>query len=667
MNLTKLFSKNYAIQNLKKSKGVLSIMLVIIPIITLFCLYSYDNSAYETPYELAPLIIANIVGIFIIPFILSNVLLGYVYKRNSIDFINAMPISRKKIYLTNIITGILYLVLLQVINFIIIAFYLFIVKTSLISMSMLVDSFVIMAVSYIFMFIISSLALTISGNKFIQIVLSMLILFLLPFIRVFNLGAGYNIPVEMDYFSGPDRFLYISKSTVFTLPINIFYTLMMKSTIYSLNSVIYTLVLGAIYIFLGVKLFEKRKMENTGYSFESTKVHLFVKLLTLYPMIRIVEYIQDEVKIPELILIIFLIFVYYFIYDLITNKKVKLKTTIISFVCSSVILYGVIVGLDQIKGNFLYRVQKVDINDIAEVNLDLGIFYTNNRRTKLDAKIENKEIVDFILDNYKTDYFSNNGIQIGLKLKLKNGDIIEDYSYLERELFNELLNKLVNEKKYVNDLAKNIKIEEDVIINLGETRKYKNLKLNDDLVKLINDNLEKYFENRMNLESNKKSYVNYYSSNYIIIYRYKNHQRQTIRIELDDLPELEKEFIKIINEDANSSIAEYEKNINKYSNNSNLRIVKKYPEREQEASLYAENEERDIIFKFIKENYKNEVNPEKPYYYVYCHELDFGFYTNEVEKFEGLIKNNVNMSEFYNVEEDVEIKGTKESAEVISF
>ena len=62
MNLTKWFSKNYSIQNLKKSKGALAIMLVIIPVITLFCLYNYDNSIFETPYEVAPLIVANIVG-----------------------------------------------------------------------------------------------------------------------------------------------------------------------------------------------------------------------------------------------------------------------------------------------------------------------------------------------------------------------------------------------------------------------------------------------------------------------------------------------------------------------------------------------------------------------------------------------------------------------------
>lgn len=663
MNLTKWFSKNYSIQNLKKSKGVLAIMLIIIPILTLFCLYNYDNSKFEVPYQLPALIVPNIIGMFIIPFVLSNVLLGYVYKRNSIDFINAMPISRKKIYLSNIITGILYLLLLQVINFIILAFYLLIVKTSFISMSMLVDSIIIMTVAYIFMFIISSLALTISGNKFIQIVLTMLILFLLPCIRVFNLGEGYNAPVKIDYFGGDANYQYITKQTVFTLPINIFYTLIQKGNIYSLNSIIYTLIIGTIYIFLGIKLFEKRKMENTGYSFESTKIHLFVKLLTLYPMIRILEYIHNSVDIPELILIVFLIFVYYFIYDLITNKKVKLKTTIISFICSSIILYGVVVGLDGVSKHLFYKIQKVDIADVTEVNLDLGIFYNVNRRTKLSAKVENKEIVDFILDNYKTDYFSNNGVNIGLKLKLKNGDEIDDYGYLPKDVFDELLKKLSDEKQYIQKLAEDNKIKNEAIIKLGQTSKYKTLKSNDKLVQMINDNMEKYFENTMKKAYNKKSYINYYSNNYITIYKYENHQKKSITIGLDDLPELEKEFIRMMNEDANSCILSYEKNGSKYLDYQDFNIVKKNPESEKEFGVYVNKEERDIILKFVKENYKNEINPEKPYYYVYCSGIEFTFYTEKIDEFEELLKNNISRDDFYNIEDDIEIKGTQESVD----
>ena len=50
MNLIKFFKKNYALQNIKKSKGILAIMLIAIPVITLFCLHSVDSSGYGDPY-----------------------------------------------------------------------------------------------------------------------------------------------------------------------------------------------------------------------------------------------------------------------------------------------------------------------------------------------------------------------------------------------------------------------------------------------------------------------------------------------------------------------------------------------------------------------------------------------------------------------------------------
>ena len=44
MNLNKLFSKNYAIQNIKKSKGILAIMFIIIPFWNFVkCFWGYNS------------------------------------------------------------------------------------------------------------------------------------------------------------------------------------------------------------------------------------------------------------------------------------------------------------------------------------------------------------------------------------------------------------------------------------------------------------------------------------------------------------------------------------------------------------------------------------------------------------------------------------------------
>ena len=66
MNLIKFFKKNYALQNMKKSKGILAIMLIVIPVITMFCLYAHDSSRYVNPYEIFVAGGANFFGMIII-------------------------------------------------------------------------------------------------------------------------------------------------------------------------------------------------------------------------------------------------------------------------------------------------------------------------------------------------------------------------------------------------------------------------------------------------------------------------------------------------------------------------------------------------------------------------------------------------------------------------
>ena len=107
MNLIKCFKQRYAIQNLKKSKGILAILLLVLPIVTLFSVYVHDQSRYADPYNMFVAAGANFFGMIIIPFLLSNVLFGYIFKKNNIDFIHSMPISRKNIFITNTLVGFL--------------------------------------------------------------------------------------------------------------------------------------------------------------------------------------------------------------------------------------------------------------------------------------------------------------------------------------------------------------------------------------------------------------------------------------------------------------------------------------------------------------------------------------------------------------------------------
>ena len=196
------------------------------------------------------------------------------------------------------------------------------------SFSMLFDIFIMMLIGYLFVYAICSLALAISGNRFTQIVVSLLILFIIPFTRIIcltfidygtvNVISANNTIVDYAQYSGMSR--------VYTVPINVFQTY--PNQIYSLKSLLFTSVICLIYVIIGMELFEKRKMENNGFSFYSKNIHLFVKGLTLYPMIHVVKllFYSDSILdfdfefLPHFIFVLAVIFIYYLVYDLITNN-----------------------------------------------------------------------------------------------------------------------------------------------------------------------------------------------------------------------------------------------------------------------------------------------------------------------------------------------------------
>ena len=94
MNLTKLFNFDFLLQNLKKSRMILTIFLLVVPLFTTIILTTSSDKAYNF-FELSGI---NAVGMYIVPFIFSLCLFGYVYKKNSVDFMCSMPISRKSMF-----------------------------------------------------------------------------------------------------------------------------------------------------------------------------------------------------------------------------------------------------------------------------------------------------------------------------------------------------------------------------------------------------------------------------------------------------------------------------------------------------------------------------------------------------------------------------------------
>ena len=311
MNLTKLFNYKYFKENLKKSKGIIILMLVFLPMFTVLQLM---NTGSLDVYSFTTLGAINLVLTYILPFLLSLSLFGYVYKRTSVDFMGSMPISRKTIFSTNTIGGIAVILLVQFITFILTVIMAQFID-AIIFTKLAFDIFVYQTLAYIFIFSISNLAMSVSGNLMTQIVVAVLILLVYPVVT-FYIGEMSNVDLKI---MGLNMNFY-QEYNAMTLPLMI----VIGAGNPGVFSIVKTIILSIAYTLVGSYLFDRRKMEKAGESFISDKAHLITKGFTLIPFVILAIEIFDYADFSEILLLVAIILVYWFVYDLITAKKIKL-------------------------------------------------------------------------------------------------------------------------------------------------------------------------------------------------------------------------------------------------------------------------------------------------------------------------------------------------------
>jgi ABC-2 type transport system permease protein len=279
--------------------------------------------------------LANIIFMYITPFILSFSLFGYVYKKKSIDFIGSMPISRKSIFATNTVGGIILIILTQLIT-LICTLILGAVTESTIFVTLALDIFIYQTIAYIFVFTVANLAMSVSGNVVTQIVTTLLILFTIS-ASVLYVEAWDSPTISLmddDYrISSNYR---IAHSNNYTAPSLIFNN---GEYYYNQASLIKMIVLSISYIALGYFLFKNKKLESAGESFASKTTHLIVKGLTLIPFVMILIVAVDSDEWEGILFLMAIIIVYYLIYDLITNKKNKVKDNAVALIVSIAVLF----------------------------------------------------------------------------------------------------------------------------------------------------------------------------------------------------------------------------------------------------------------------------------------------------------------------------------------
>lgn len=658
MNLIKSFNLKFFKENLRKSKGAIALMLLVAPVFTLLVtVLLFNNNNVNVPSKVS-LFTIDYIGMYIIPVIMSSVLFGYVYKKKSVDFINSQPINRKTIFVTNTIGGIILITIIQAITAILLLICGAILPKVLIFPQMVLDIFIMMWISYVFVFLVTNLAMSMSGTFYTQIVLTMLIIFLLPFCYDVFIESGEGINSELvssDYSYN----IYVRSDNYYTLPYQAFHSIFFLNTQefdwFSAKSMSRMVILGIAYYFIGLHLFKNRKMENNEESFANEKIHILVKALTIFPMIIFLNLVNGEKEFN--IIAIAIIITYYFIYDFIVKRRLKLKTSLIYLVLTMVLLQGICSTSEKIKKSM--PLSKLNTENIASVKLqnfnyyDYSNNYYNGKNASLGGYIENKEFINLLLDSAYRAYIEDvgdytvddkfagdlnvlnssadiskptmkNTVNFEIMIKMKNGKVYDTNLDIYVEDFEKIKTELNKEEKFVQNIK-------DRIIQNGVLTINNYMFVEGEEKKVIAKEIESKV-NSMNLEELlQENYT--HKKSYICKYYYEKHRLQGITIPA----EISDEILKIVSKHTNKAVVEkIKKDLNKtynyqvYSQNQNLN------ENLGETKTYLYYS--DDITKFILYNENENFDITKPYVVIDIDgRYNLQFYTNKVEEIENII------------------------------
>lgn len=419
MNLTSWFNFKFLKENFKKSRAIILLCIFLLPILTFITnLIKISDSSDFIPniYHLSYLFI---VGLYIIPIVLSITLFSFVFKRKSCDFVMSFPITKRQIFMTNTVGGIGLILILNILNCLMLFLVSLISSNIFIPGRMIFDIFLLWTVAYIFVFVVSNIAISVSANKITSVVVVLLILLLIPFLHTFitvngsqfnNRESGVlyeNRCINNDCY---DINYNVVRDNNYTVPYLLISKILNNNKLNYNVSIVKTFVLSLIYIFVGLLLFDRKKFEIVETSFKSEKIHLFVKNLTVIPFLALGYLVFKESGfsfeyMTYYILLLAIIITYLIIYDLITRKRVlnvfkSLLYTLFSLVF--VILLGMTSSLDNNK--------YLDVDNIKEITL------SDSNKLKKSGSTRDRELIKYIFDNCKNyDVYEENTISVSTR------------------------------------------------------------------------------------------------------------------------------------------------------------------------------------------------------------------------------------------------------------
>lgn len=459
---------------------------------------NYDREHYiEILYN--PIVLLTI---FVLPVLVSILLFKYTNEEKSSSFIHGLPISKRKLYITNILTGIVMYVIPFLLNVIIILLLNIGEMGKYLQFADIMKWFGVCMLYNTIFFAFATFIGTFCASKISHGILT----YILMYAPIGGLAIASIIMESALYgFKGLSSNLEEFRGWPFIKIIEDFREMgsyYLSQTIkFETSTIIIYIASIIVMLVLGYFIYKKRKLEITKEFIAFKGIRSFVKYVATF-LVNLLSYMYfcdvfKENKIVTLLASFIITLIAYLIIEMILKKTYKVFKSIIGF-----IIYAVIVTIGFVilnTGAFGYETRIPKAEDVQEVDFSLSSDTINFREKQ---NIEN--VIDFqqkLINEKKKGY-----TEYTLEYKLKNGRKITRKYNINNSLYKEELNKILTSDEYYDGKIRQIqdaKKIKRITININYKEQYSTK-----AITVKDEDKEEFLENIIKDIKNRKATIN---------------------------------------------------------------------------------------------------------------------------------------------------------------
>ncbi len=459
---------------------------------------NYDREHYiEILYN--PIVLLTI---FVLPVLVSILLFKYTNEEKSSSFIHGLPISKRKLYITNILTGIVMYVIPFLLNVIIILLLNIGEMGKYLQFADIMKWFGVCMLYNTMFFAFATFIGTFCASKISHGILT----YILMYAPVGGLAiASIIMESALFGFKGLSSNLEEFRGWPFIKIIEDFREMgsyYLSQTIkFETSTIIIYIASIIVMLVLGYFIYKKRKLEITKEFIAFKGIRSFVKYVATF-LVNLLSYMYfcdvfEENKIVTLLASFIITLIAYLIIEMILKKTYKVFKSIIGF-----IIYAVIVTIGFVilnTGAFGYETRIPKAEDVQEVDFSLSSDTINFSEKQ---NIEN--VIDFqqkLINEKKKGY-----TEYTLEYKLKNGRKITRKYNINNSLYKEELNKILTSDEYYDGKIRQIqdaKKIKRITININYKEQYSTK-----AITVKDEDKEDFLENIIKDIKNRKATIN---------------------------------------------------------------------------------------------------------------------------------------------------------------